>query len=142
MKFSIQRHHKMDIFINLEDVVFGNLLAFFFPLDNVIQDGQLQIRTLKDGFTLLTNINVIIRENNGEIDDGFHASVILAPLLNNAQWHQDFISARFFDHKLSKHLLRGIVSVKILFEISKINGLLVHSQTTLTSFWLLTFLTL
>lgn len=71
MKFSIQRHHKMDIFINLEDVVFGNLLAFFFPLDNVIQDGQLQIRTLKDGFTLLTNINVIIRENNGEIDDGF-----------------------------------------------------------------------
>ena len=71
MKFSIQRHHKMDIFINLEDVVFGNLLAFFFPSDNVIQDGQLQIRTLKDGFTLLTNINVIIRENNGEIDDGF-----------------------------------------------------------------------
>ena len=28
-------------------------------------------KNLKDGFTLLTNINVIIRENNGEIDDGF-----------------------------------------------------------------------
>ena len=70
MKFSIQRHHKMDIFINLEDVVFGNLLAFFFPSDNVIQDGQLQIRTLKmdsHSWQTLTWLS----ENNGEIDDGF-----------------------------------------------------------------------
>ena len=89
-----------------------------------------------DTYLFLQTLTWLSVENNGEIDDGFHASVILAPLLNNAQWHQDFISARFFDHKLSKHLLRGIVSVKILLTFSKYNGLLVRSQTTLTSWWL------
>ena len=57
MKFSSQRAMlllpawKMDIFINLVDVVFGNLLAFF-PSDNVIQDGQLEISFKMDSHSL------------------------------------------------------------------------------------------